>query len=180
MTKHIATQAEIDFVRSKIAAHSVEEGDCLIWQRCMDNATPIINLPRGMSARRQIRVRGFLLDAIMGKPHPKKGLDYRPVATCQNPRCLAQDHQRWVAVSQAQKMTAERTGYHLNPARNAKISKALNRRKLTDEQVQDIRASGRSIKKLAVDHCMSFESMRRIKQGATYKVYNSPWAGLMR
>lgn len=180
MTKHIANQSEIDYVEAKIAAHTVEEGDCLIWQLCMDNATPILNLPRGMSARRQIRVRGFLLDAIMGKPHPKKGLDYRPVATCQNPRCLAQDHQRWVAISQAQKMTAERTGYHLNPVRNAKISKALNRRHLSAEAVAEVRASSVPIKQLAAEHGMAFESIRRIKQGITYKDYNSPWAGLMR
>lgn len=182
VAKHTPSQQETDWLRKKIAASTVEEGACLIWQLALSNAGPIVMMPRDMPNRRQLRVRRVLLENIMGKkePKPEGGPRYVPVAKCGDPKCLRQEHQAWVTVSEQQRMTAKRTGYHLDPVRNTKIRNSLNRRKLTDEQVAALRSSSASIRQVSSEAGVSFEAARQAKNGISYKDYSSPWAGLMR
>lgn len=175
------TPEQIAYLKQKIAAHVVEEGDCHVWTLCMHGAAPVVNTPRAIG-RVSVRVRKFLFEYVWNKKKPghTTNAKWLPVARCGNPRCLNEEHQAWATASTVGKMNVERTGYHLNPVRNAKISKAINRRKLSADATAEIRASDVPIKQLAMHHGVAFESIRRIKQGITYKDYGSPWAGLMR
>ena len=175
------TPEQIAFLKEKIAAHIIDDGDCQVWTLCMDNAAPIVNTPRAIG-RVSVRVRKFMFEHVWMKKKPGHTQDAKwyPVARCGNPRCLNPEHNFWALPSTVGKLTAERTGYHLNPARNAKISKAIARRQYSDEQVAEIRGSSESIRSLSKKYGISFEAMRCIKMGITYKDYRSPWQGLMR
>lgn len=172
------TEEEVKWIEQKVAEVCIEEGDCLIWPRAMHQCSPVLMLPTRFNNKKQVRIRRVLLSQAWKKR--RMGKDYHPMATCNNPRCLAKEHQAWRPFSEIVKSTAERTGWNLSLTARRRMSEGrAKHRKLTWDQVLAARA-GADIGKIAKEAGVSRETVRLARVGATYKNYTGVWAGLMR
>lgn len=166
---------------NKLQSSIREEGDCHIWQLSKDHRTPVLRNPFSGAHSVNMRVPQFILEHIKGRPKPKadKLGTWGPYAKCGCSDCVNPEHLVWRRRSAIMEEAAVRTGYHLNPARNAKIS-ASRPRKLTPEAVDAIRTDTRPMRIVAKELGVCFSAVQQCRAGDTHKDYRSPWAALMR
>ena len=152
--------------------HCVEIGDCWEWQRYIANNTPQVFHDGKMQPVR--RVFTTLLGREM-KPNSYA------VPKCDNFRCVNPAHT--VIHSHNQHMKAMSKAGNSNPMRNAKIQAyaRTHRAKLTEEQVQDIRASTLPSREIGAMYGVSHGLVGKIRNGTAWRMMTShPFAGLMR
>jgi hypothetical protein len=157
-----------------IHARCEEVGDCWEWQGALSNGRPQLR----SADQKVVSVRAYIAHTLQGQP----ARDDRYVTfKCGNPQCVNPDHFATVTRATLQKMTAERTGYAAHPARRAKLSKAATARvgKVTPEQVANIRAMDGTMRGISRETGISFDVVRKIRNGVTYRQVGNPWAGLM-
>jgi hypothetical protein len=153
-----------------ILAKSIEEGDCWIWQGGCGHGTPHIS-----ENRRAVPVRRWIAQHHLAK----NVAGMLATNSCGNPLCVSPDHVLVVTRARLQQLTVDRLRYHLNPARNAKLSAAARARsKFSPELIEQIRHAEGPQRAIARAFGVSFDTVNKIKAGKTYKTYGSPWQGL--
>lgn len=159
-------------IRDWIWSNCKEDGDCLLWQgACPEKHGASMRLP---GTRKVVPVRRTLMEAL-GKS--VKG--YVATSTCENPRCMADEH----CVIWTRKQLQKRNGQKLsvNVVFASKI--ARYRRNtfavLTEDAVRDIRASGMSAKEGAQKYGVWKSTIQKVINGENRKEYGrNPFAGL--
>lgn len=157
-----------------IHARCVEVGDCWEWLGAMSHGRPTIR----SEGRKVVSLRAYIAHDIQGiAPEAGKYVTFN----CGNPACVNPEHLSSVNRSALMKMTAKRTGYGMRPERRAKLSKKATERygKLTPEQVNAIRLMDGTIRGIARETGITFDVVRKIRNGTTYRTQGNPWAGLM-
>jgi len=152
------------------------EGACWNWRAAQDRTTPVMRHPD--DRKKIVNVRRFTLQ-LMGIP-----MNRRLFATvnCGNLRCVNPEHLQAVTRKTMQRETAQRTGYAMDPLRNARIS--LARRRYyghAPEVVQAVVASPLSSRKLAALHGVAQSTILYWKKAAQKRDLAgraTPWAGL--
>lgn len=155
---------------SYLAQNTIEEGDCLIWQRATTNGHPVWRIDgKSQLVRRH-------LWAITHSPIPK-GRIVR--TTCCNVRCVAIDHLKLTTYSALAKL--------LGPAvmgglvRSANVARAKQNQPvavLNWDLVREIRSSpetGAAIsRRLGINKTLT----SRVRRHQAWKEYSTPFAGL--
>lgn len=154
------------YLMSVIRSRCVEEGDCLLWTGEVDRTG---RQPRFYVDGKRTSVRLSLFRELKGEP--KDG--YRIGVRCGTARCVEPDHLVARTRSQALK------GVKRSLATRAKIARArAPHRKLSDEQVAEIRASDLNQYELAAIHGVSQKSISRVIRNETFQTYGGHFAGL--
>lgn len=153
---------------SRIHADSVEEGDCLIWQKGRTG------VPYMQIDGEKINVRKAIL--LAKGERVVKGAMYG--CTCRQPMCVAEDHIAMRNRNQHAQYFAG-LGAYSAPAKIAKMAMTKRRKsKLDDEKVMAIRASEKTAKQLSAEYGVAASYISSIKAGNLWKNYSSPFAGL--
>lgn len=167
-------------VKSCISIEGVGRDACHVWRLSCSNDAPVVRSIYG--DRPLIRVQQYTLENVVGKRKPRaddKGT-WVPFAKCGCDECVNPEHLRWERRAKVMAMAAQRTGYHLNPARNRKISESRQPfRKLSDADVAAARADPRPIRAVAKELGVNFSTVQQVRAGLIHKSYSSPWAGLL-
>lgn len=153
-----------------IQERTVEEGDCWLWQAGKSHGTPALR-----HDGRIVQVRRFIAEVLQGRTVPGG----RMVSmTCDNLDCVNPAHIGIYTRKQLQQRTAARTQYGSDMARNLKIARIKQQASSLDwQKVREIRAMEGSIRQVARELGMNFDTVRLIRQGITWKEA-SPFAGL--
>jgi hypothetical protein len=166
-----------------ITIHTIEslmdrtsvEGDCIEWLGYLYQG----NNPQVCHAGKMVAVRKLVI-LLSGRKVPDRSYFK---TTCGNDLCIRPEHIKVVdhkkhMISMAKKVI------HNAPTRVAKLqASAINRRKLTDEQVQDILFSSGSSRQLGAQYGVSASTISKIKSHQTRRSVSArvnPFAGLMR
>lgn len=149
----------------ELKARCIQDGDCLIWKTPYKGPDG----PRVSIDNKKHNVRAL----VYGKAVPK---GFRLITTCGHRLCIA--HVAIRSDSWINKRGRAKTAGSLAYA--AKMAAVLRARSdLSQEAVQRIRSSDRTIKEDAEAHNISEDYVRRIRQGQFRKDYSHPFAGLM-
>lgn len=151
------------------------DDDCLEWRGYM-----IKNLyPQVFHDGSMIMVRRLVMQ-LAGRETPPMSY-YK--TSCDNPRCIRLEHIKVVPSGKHMSNMAHAVD-HQSPIRIAKLQKAATpRRKLTDEQVQEIRTSTAATRNLAARFGISKSTVCKIKANRSNRIVSAtanPFAGLMR
>lgn len=165
---------DMDYLRLR----ATECGDCLEWRMaCVGGRYPVttFRLASDGGRQRQFYVRHLVYELKHGKPPPK---DRRLCisTSCENDRCIAPNH---VVVTTKKALTdrAAARGLFSTVVFRAKVSQSRQKtRKLSDEDVRDIRASDAPVKDLAAKHGVSNSYVRLVRRGSEAIDYSSPFA----
>lgn len=167
----------VDFIKDRC----VIEGDCWNWQGAMQScgSTPTIHLSHPITGKKAVMGvrRAILLEKHKDNPHFLKG----KLATysCGNSKCVCPEHTHAVARKTLQKRLVDELGYLQSPLRMQKLARALRAKsQLTPEMVAQIRADEAPQKETAARFGVSQAAISKIKRGATWKDYSSPFAQL--
>lgn len=159
---------DYETLMSRIHADSVEEGDCLIWQKGRSK------VPYMQIDGEKINVRKAIL--LAKGERVVKGAMFG--CSCRQTMCVAEDHIAMRNRNQHAQYFA-RLGVYSAPAKIAKMALTKRRNsKLDDEKVMAIRASDKTAKELSVEHGVAASYITSIRSGASWKNYSSPFAGL--
>jgi hypothetical protein len=159
-----------------ILAKCDDDGGCMMWTGGVgSDDVPKMRIP-GDTLRRTHSVRALVLREI-GKPLPEGNI---ATNTCERKRCVAPDHAVAMTRSRLGKRAAESTGYHLNPARNAKIAAAHQAKfgVLSAEVRAAIDASSTSNRATARALGVPMNTVADYRRGDTYRNYSTPFRGL--
>lgn len=154
-----------EYFLRKLKARTEKEGDCWVWQGAYRQVTPYMNF-----AGRQRNVRMMTLWALKGEPNL---LAY---VSCNNPECVNPDHVVKVTESQKNKRAAKNRNEQVRRAKVA-VTMRAKYRKLTDEQVQEIRVSSEPAYMLAERFGVHRSLASRIRANKKW-VQHGHWAGL--
>lgn len=169
--------------KRKITIHTIEslmertsiEGDCTEWLGYSYDG----NNPQVSHDGKMIAVRKLVM-LLHDRKFPSRAYFK---TTCGNELCVRLEHIKVIdhkkhMISMAKKVI------HNAPTRVAKLqASAISRRKLTDEQVQDIVMSDQSSRALAAVYGVSPSTISKVKANQSRRVVNAsinPFAGLMR
>lgn len=157
-----------------IIAHCTECGDCLLWRGAVNsNGIPML---RRAGSRKLHPLRRVVLQEVGTYVDGQLATN-----TCGRALCVAPEHALGVTRRRLTLLAIARTAYHKSPVRNARISAAVRakRGRFADPAVrQAIIDSPLPQRALAKQHGVSQNTIGDLKNGVTYKVYGSPWAGL--
>lgn len=158
-----------------LEAMSKWQDDCLIWNGySIDGKHPQVCHDGKMWMVRKLVMH------LNGRQLPAKAY-YKPV--CGDPHCIRIEHIK-VVDSIRHMVTMAKSVNQNSPARIVKLQQAaINRRKLTDEQVQEIIASDQSSRALAKIYGVSASTITKVKANKTRRVISAsvnPFVGLMR
>lgn len=157
--------------RETIYARVVEEGDCWVWQGSYSHKAPVI---RHMD--KVVPVRRFIAEHLQGKSVANRFV----TTTCGNMNCVCPEHVIVVTRSKLQKLTAERTMFHIRPDRRMKLQLAAQRRfQRPVEQIEAIRNATGSTRQIAREMGINLSVVQKIRNGISYSTMN-PFAGLIR
>lgn len=171
MTKFRNLKPGQSYTLATIQERTVEEGDCWLWQAGKSHGAPALRHDGQV-----VLVRRFITEVLHGKTVPPGRL---VSMSCDNLDCVNPDHIGIYTRKQLQQRTAARTQFGSDPVRNLKIARVKQKASsLGWEKVREIRAMEGSIRQIARDLGMHFDTVRRIRQGATWKEA-SPFAGLL-
>jgi hypothetical protein len=169
--------------KRKITIHTIEslmqrtsvEGDCIEWLGYSYEG----NNPQVSHAGKMVAVRKLVM-LLSGRKLPDRAY-YK--TTCGNDLCVRLEHIK-VVDTQKHMAAMAKNVRHNAPTRIAKLqASAINRRKLTDEQVQDILLSSGSSRALALQYGVSPGTISKVKGHRARRVVSAsmnPFAGLMR
>lgn len=154
-----------------LLARTVEVGECNEWLGYIANAVPQVS-----HGGKVVTVRRLMFE-LQGKDVE----GYYIAPKCGNPRCVNPDH----AIARTRKAhhkLMSRNVDHGGLLRIIKLQQAARgRRKLTDEQVQQIRNDPRPSRAVASDHGVSNALVCLIRAGRAHRpISSNPFAGLMR
>jgi hypothetical protein len=152
-----------------------EEGDCWIWQQCVNSGgypQASINGKQGQMVRRH---------AVLLSGRTLSGYRARVADTCGNRLCCNPDHLRLRTFSQIQS-DSYRNGSRCTEAeylsRVMRIQKA-GMTKLTFEKAREIRlelVAGKTVAQVAKERAMGPDAVRNIKHNRTWKEPMFAWA----
>lgn len=158
----------------RVRLKCTECGDCWVWTGALSHGTPVMSVRAGGKKSMQ-SVRRLLLVA--------KGKDPgRKLATtgCETALCVSPEHLVAMTRQALTKRSCLRTGYANRLDRRAKVQAASKaRRKLTDEQAAEVRASNLLLRELAAKYGVAKETIGAIRRGKSYRNYTGPFAGLL-
>jgi cobalamin biosynthesis protein CobT len=161
-------------IKSLMERTSVE-GDCIEWLGYSYEG----NNPQVSQAGKMVSVRKLVM-LLSGRKLPDRAY-YK--TTCGNDLCVRLEHIKVVDTKKHMISMAKKV-MHNAPTRVAKLqASAINRRKLTDEQVQDILLSSGSSRQLGAQYGVSASTISKIKSHQTRRSVSAsvnPFAGLMR
>jgi hypothetical protein len=149
----------------------VEEGDCWIWQMCVNRGRPQM----GLTNRKTVAVRRHLWQNLKGEPPSGKWVSM----TCDTVNCVCPKHLTLTTNKAAQKRAAAQ-GKFSTLTRRAKLAKSKQAAEspLNEEKVAAIRASDERLKDLAARYGVSMNTISNIRNGKRWKTYSTPFAGL--
>lgn len=161
-------------VLQQILARCTECGDCLLWPGMKDSAgKPLMRLP---GSRAPHPVRRVILRA------EGRWVEGRLAGnTCGRIDCVAPAHAVALTRGQLVRQAVRRTGYHLDPVRNAKIAAAKRAEvgRLNDPALrQAVIECELSHRAAAARFGISATTVGEIKRGEIYRQYGTPWQGL--
>lgn len=157
----------MDLIKDRI----IEEGDCWIWMGAYSHTAPAVR-----DGDKVVQVRRLIAEKFLGK----KINGLFAVPKCKNSECVCPDHIRIVSRATLNKMTIEKTQFHLRPDRIAKLKLAAQKRYNIDmNKVEAVRKAEGSGRQIAKDFGMNLSVVQKIRNGAHYQIGNV-WAGLMR
>ena len=154
-----------------LLARTVEVGECYEWQGYVKNGTPQVSHGGKMMTVRR------LMHELQGKS--VKGYFLSP--GCDNPLCVNPAH----TVVRTTAAHLRRMNKNVNKGGLMRVARlqhaARGRRKLTDEQVIQIRVDPRPSRAVAAEHGVSKALVCSIRRGdARRLIATNPFAGLMR
>lgn len=138
-----------------------EVGNCKEWQGYISNQTPKVCHEGKMHSVRRVMLK------LLNKKIPAKSF---VSSSCCNQKCVNPDH---IVIRNLVQHAGVMAGLvqHQNPARLVKLTqKAQVRRKLTDEQIEQIRMTDESCAKLARDFNVNRSLVSRIRRGEAHRV----------
>lgn len=151
------------------------DDDCLEWRSYMIKGL----YPQVFHDGSMIMVRKLVMQ-LAGRETPPMSY-YKP--SCDNPRCIRLEHIKIVPSGRHMTSMAYAVD-HQSPVRIAKLQKAAApRRKLTDEQVMEIRASSDATRDIAARYGISKSIVCKIKRNRSNRIVSAasnPFAGLLR
>ena len=139
---------------------------CWIWAHATEKGKPrlSVSVEEGryiMSGRRAV---------LTLKARARPPSDVWAVALCSNRLCVAPHHTRAGTQQEAAQAASEMfDAYQTVASKSARYRAGKTRRRLTDEQVQEIRSGKESLAQLAARFGMATRSLARIRNGETYK-----------
>lgn len=155
----------------KIQRHVTIEGDCLEWRGCMNGSIPtmkhdgkVANVRRLVMIERGVPMKGFIA-----------------TYTCGNPMCVNPEHTARSSRAQMNRRIMADMSSATNALRSKRIAEVKRRTdaKLSQADVEQIRASGDTHQDLATRFGISKSIIGRIKRGEMWKTFSaSPFAGL--
>ena len=158
-----------------IEAMSRWDDDCLEWQGYMINGI----YPQVCHAGSMVMVRKLVMQ-LAGRETPP-AVYYKPA--CDNPRCIRIEHIK-VVPSAKHMASMARSVNHNAPTRIASLQKAaIEKRKLTDEQVLEVRLSDETHSQIAQRLGVSRATISKIKNNRARRMVSAsinPFAALMR
>jgi len=154
-----------------LMARTVEVGECNEWLGYIANDTPQVSHGGKMMTVRRLmfELQGKAVDGYYIAPR------------CGNFRCVNPSH----AIARTKKAHHKIMNQNVDPNGMLRIIKlqqvARGRRKLTDEQVQQIRSDPRPSRAVAAEHGVSKGLVCLIRAGKAHRAVSaSPFAGLMK
>lgn len=145
----------------RMLARCHEEGECLIWGGYSPNKTPKVY---DVSSRKIVSARGMLWALSHGKPLRTDGYWGHG---CGNWRCINPEHAIHRSEAQHAKHMSQRIHSGDMPAaemlRVAKM--ARTKRRVTDEQILDIRTSSEPSRVVAMRHGISKSMVAKYRRG---------------
>lgn len=157
-----------------IKARCIEEGECWIWQGALNACGyPIMKAKGVKSGCLLVRRVAISLDGRPPKPR-------QPVmASCDDKRCCNPACLKLSTYAAAGKRAAKK-GAFSSATRRSKIAESRRTHsKLTQEQVQEIRASTESGPVLAARYGIVKSTVSGIRRGELRRDYYNPFAGLL-
>lgn len=152
------------YLMNVIRSRCTEEGDCLIWPGAMNaGRSPALTF-KGEN----VQIRRFIWEKLGHELKTGVAIKVR----CKDVRCIAEGHlyegKRGPTVGVKRSMS--------HRAKMAALFQAKS--SLTIEDVQDIRASDKSLTELCEQYGKAQRTIQNIKAGNTWRVVVGPFAGL--
>lgn len=154
-----------------IHAKCTDEGDCWIWDGALHCGHPVVR-----HGGKVISVRRYIAKHIHGRAVDGKLAS----TTCANSQCCAPAHIALVPRRQLNRSVTKLTRHQSQLSRNHKL--AMKKRALstlTVDQVQQIRESDLPGRALAAQYGVVLYTVQRIRNGASWRDYSSPFAQLI-
>ena len=155
----------------KIQHHVTMEGDCWEWRGCMNGPIPtmkhdgkVANVRRLVLIDRCVQMKGFIA-----------------TYTCWNPKCVNPEHTARSSRAQMNRRIMADMSSATNTLRSKRIADAKREKyaKLSQADVEQIRASSDTHQGLAARFGISKSIIGRIKRGEMWRTFSaSPFAGL--
>lgn len=161
-------------ILARIEANADEYGDCLIYRT--KSKRPQVHMD-GSSKSPAVRVQRAVW-MLRGHDLPN---DWCVTSRCGDPRCINPDHLVAMPAAKFAKRAANHVRRGNESLRAMKIAAAwADRRKLTDEQVAEIRVSTKTGPTLAAEYGVSTALVNKIKAGTARRVQTAGmWGQLM-
>ena len=157
----------------KIQRHVTLDGECWQWHGYMlQGVTPMMN----HDGKGSTNVRRLVL---IERGTPMKG--YIATYTCGNPKCVNPDHTGRSTWTQTNRRIAANMNSATNALRARRVADAKRKTqaKLSQTDVDQIRASDESYRNLATRYGVSTSIIGRIKRGEMWRTFSaSPFSGL--
>lgn len=156
---------------AKIQRHVTIEGDCWEWHGCMQGSIPMMKHKNEASNVRRL--------VLIERGVPMKG--YIATYTCGNAKCVNPDHAGRSTRAQMNRRIMSEMNTATNTLRIKRIAEVKRRTdaKLSQADVEQIRASGDTHQDLAARFGISKSIIGRIKRGEMWRTFSaSPFAGL--
>lgn len=153
-----------------------ECGDCWIWTAGVNSGgVPQMRLLASSQKRKTVITRRWIAEQIGLKAEKKLVTNI-----CQNKLCIAPDHLQVMTRAALQKRSAK-TGYHKSPIRNKKLQEIGRKRaKVTQEQIDAIRASDKKQRELAEEYGLTQSTVSKIIRREMWREYGTnPFQGLL-
>jgi len=158
----------------RIRCRMCEESGCWIWGMAMVQGSPKVHITidgvsrggRGRWAAKSLEAGAFV----------ERGLVV--YAACKDRRCVNPAHARVGTQSQAKRAAAKRGAYKTAAKMASFIRIAAKRRKLTDQDVRDIRASQESTTELMKRYPVSRNHINSVRAGRLRRDLTMPIASV--
>jgi hypothetical protein len=160
--------SENETLVTAIQGRCIEDAGCWLWQGSCSNGHPYHR-----HAGKVVPVRRTLFTSLFGPLGEKIIRMECGSRLCINPQHMARTTRKKLCVKLAALM-----GGPIRAAKSAAFHRTGPHAKLTMDGVKRIRGSSETVASLALEHGVSQNTIRRVQQGAAWRDYSSPFAGL--